>query len=189
MEHDLFDDPGHEPDIDYDTPANMPEGEAEALERASWHMRKAAMLKAERDQLNAVYQAEIDRLLVRRGHRLRIIDNQIEWHEEPVRSLHLALLRDNPRRKTIELPYGTSKVRAAQKPKVIIEDKGAVLAWAERNHPDLLGMTINVTDLRSVAEPTDDGRAVDAATGELVPGASSHTPEPTWSALYEQDES
>jgi hypothetical protein len=182
-----------EEDIDYGTPALMPDDHAAALERASWHMRKAAMLTAERDELAAVYRREMERLELRLEHRRRILNERIAWHEEPVRQLHLALLRSNPKRKTIELPYGTSKVRVPATPKVSITDNAALLAWAESNRPELLGRSINVTAIRTVAVPKgkvapgETGEAVDSETGEVIPGVAVTLDAPSWSSSYEQE--
>jgi len=173
---------GEEPDIDYNEPALMPEQQAEALDRASWHMRMAARLDAERAQLNAVYKAEIERLQIRQGHRDRILADRIAWHEGPVQALHLALLRENPKRKTIELPYGTSKVRVSKTPRLEFTDKAATMAWAEQAHPEILGRTINVTGVKHIAQITEAG--VLDKNGEIIPGVVATLDEPSWSASY-----
>ena len=172
-----------EPDIDYDEPALMPGDEAEALERADWHMRKASMLTRERDQLAAIYRAEIERLHLRLAYRTRIYDDQIEWHELPVESLHRALLRESPKRKTIELPHGTSKIRVSKTPRIEFTDKAATMAWAETAHPEILGRTINVTGVKSIASVT--GALVIDDNGEVVPGVTAVLDEPSWSSLYD----
>jgi hypothetical protein len=188
MEEHMHEEPtDYEEDIDYDTPALMPPGEPEALERASWHMRMAAQITAERDQIAAVYKAEMERLEMRLAHRMRIMNNRIAWHEQPVEALHLALLKSNPKRKTIELPYGTSKVRVSTAPKLSISDNSALLVWAENNHPELLGRTINITAVKTVAV-MHMGKVIDAASGEMIPGVEATTVDPKWSSLYEQDE-
>jgi hypothetical protein len=186
---------GSEPDIDYDTPAVMPPGEAEALERASWHIKKAAMISSEKSQLAAVYKAEMERLQIRLAHRVRIMNDQIAWHEEPVRSLHLAIQGSNPKRKSIELPYGTSKVTVPKTPTVQIVDQPAVLAWAEANHPELLGHTINVTAVRSVSRIPEGvttelpGKVFDAGTGEVIPGVESTLAPKKWTPKYDTGDS
>lgn len=189
-----FDDSMFEPDIDYDIPANMPEGQAEALERASWHLRMAAKATQERDELAAVYEAEFARLRERLEHRRRILDAQIRWHEAPVEQLHLALVKADPKRKTIELPYGTSRVRVSKTPRVEIVDRATLLAWCEQNHPDVLGRTINVTGVKEIVarfpklEPGESHEVTDS-NGELIPGAVAVMPEPSWSASYDSGES
>lgn len=172
-------------DIDYETAAEMPPGEAEALERASWHMRMAARLTAEKDQLTAVYQAEMDRLTERIQHRRRILDQRIAWHEEPVKALHLNIVARNPKRKTIDLPYGTSKVRVPATPRVVITDKPALLAWAENTHPDLLSRDINVTAVKTIAQATRSGPL--DPNGEVIPGVEFVLDAPSWSSNYDTE--
>lgn len=183
-------------DIDYETPAQMPTGEADALERASWHLKRAAAKRDELARLKAVYDAEIDRLKIRLGHRTRILQSQIDWHEEPVRQMHLALVdRDPKSAKTIDLPYGTSKVSVPKSPKVEIVDPDAVTAWALDAHPDIVKHSVNVTAVRSVATPAEPskvtvgkpGKAIDAATGEIIPGVEVTLDEPRWTVSYESE--
>jgi hypothetical protein len=179
---------GDEPDIDYDTPAEMPDGQAEALDRASWHLKMAAKYSRQLSEIDAVYKAEMERLDIRRQHRLRILANQIAWHETPVESLHRALLAEDPKRKSIELPYGTSKIRASKTPKLEFTDMAATLAWAEENHPDILGRTINVTGVKTIASTSPDFRMVVDDNGEIIPGVEASMPESSWSASYDSGE-
>lgn len=174
-------------DIDYEQPANMPDSDAAALERASWHLRMAAKYANERRQLVDVYQAEMDRLTARLDHRVRILDARIAWHEAPVEALHRALLEADPKRKTIELPYGTSRVRVSKTPRIEFVDKAATLAWAENTHPDILGRTINVTGVKTIANVTDAGVVDD--NGELIPGVAAVLDEPSWSVSYDTEAS
>lgn len=184
-------DPGDDLDIDYNTPAVMPDDHAAALERASWHLRMASVYAAERDDLLAVYQAEMERLQLRIEHRARILNQKIEWHEAPVRGLHLALLEQQKDRKTIELPHGTSKVRVPKQPRVYITDKKALLAWAENTHPDLLSRDINVTGVKEVIArlPVLKAGEISPVTdinGEVIPGVEAILEHPTWNATYER---
>lgn len=170
-------------DIDYETPAVLPEAETDALERANWHMKMAAMLTAERDQLERVYAIEMDRLKERLAHRKRVVNDRIAWHEQPVEALHLAIVRDNPKRsKTIELPHGTSKVKVPQTPRVQFTDQAATLAWAEKNHPELLGHSINITAVKTIAKE-QDGVVADE-NGEIIPGVEAVLDPPSWSPKY-----
>jgi len=181
----LRDDPGDQPDIDYDSPAEMPSNEVEALEQASWHMRMADRLTTEAANLDAVYKAEIERLEIRRAHRTRIYRDRIAWHELPIEALHRALHRADPKRKSIELPYGTTKLRVSKTPTLSFTDKATTLAWAETNHPDILGRTINVTGVKSISTVTVAG-VVDK-NGEIVPGVEATLPEPSWSVNYDSE--
>lgn len=186
---DLFDDTS---DLDYSTPAQMPPGEAEALERASYHMMMAGKRKRELDQLKAVYKATLEDLKLRLAHRTRILEDQIRYHHEPVESLHMAIYGADPERATIELPWGTSKVTTPRKPKVEITDEAAVLAWAEVNRPELLGHTINVTAVKTVAKLPEEslpvgvsGTVWDTDTGETIPGVRAVLEAPKWSPSYD----
>lgn len=178
----LFDDT----DIDYDVEAVMPETRSEQLERASWHMKMAARLVAERDELEHVWRVEMGRLRERWLERAEAYNSRIVWHEAPVEALHLALLADDPKRKTIVLPYGTSKVRVPKTPRIVIDDQPALLVWAEANHPDILGRTINVTGVKTIASVTKAG-VVDV-NGEIIPGVLAVLDDPSWTANYLQDD-
>ena len=180
-------------DIDYTVDAEMPEDRPDQLERASWHLKMASRLARERDELNVVYQAEIERLTNRWRARAEVFANRIEWHERPVRELHMALLAEDPKRKTIHLPYGTSKVRVSKTPRVRIVDQPTLLAWAEQNWPDILGRTINVTGVKEIVarlpklEPGETSGVTDL-NGELIPGAAATMPESSWSVSYEVEQ-
>jgi hypothetical protein len=169
-------------DIEYDTPADMPTDHMDALERASWHLKMAGQFHEERVELEAMYKREIERLTLRHAQHDRIIRNRIEWHERPVSALHRAIVRDDPKRKTIHLPYGTSKVRVSATPRLEITDRAAALAWAESSYPEILGRTINVTGIKSVAQVTAAG--VIDENGEIVPGVTASMPDDSWSVSY-----
>jgi len=174
-------------DVDYDEPANMPTGDAEALERASWHLSMSARYQHERDQLTAVFRAEIERLQLRLAERQRTLDARIAWHEEPVRAFHLArLARDPKSSKTLALPHGTSRIRVSKTPHVEIVDRPALLVWAEANHPDILGRTVNVTGVKSIIASGAGEQVVDG-NGKFVPGVELSLPGPSWSVSYESE--
>lgn len=182
MSPDLF--PDDVSDLDYDEPANMPTGDAEALERASWHLSMSARYQHERDQLTAVFRAEIERLQLRLAERQRTLDARIAWHEEPVRAFHLARVRrDSKSPKTLALPHGTSRIRVPATHRLEITDKAALLAWAEVHHPEILSRDVNKTGVKQIASVTAAG--VVTANGEIVPGVTSVLDDPSWAASYE----
>ena len=184
MNPDLY--PDDVSDLDYEAgPANMPPGDAEALERASWHLSMSARYQHERDQLTAVFTDEIERLQLRLAERQRTLDARIAWHEEPVRAFHLARLgRDPKSSKTLSLPYGTSRIRVSKTPHVEIVDRPALLVWAEANHPEILGRTINVTGVKSITASLNGINVIDS-NGERVPGVDAALPDPSWSVSYD----
>lgn len=177
----LFDDALDGLDIDYETPAEMPEDEPAALSRASWHLRMASMIKSEQIALNNLYQEEIDRLQIKQMHRWRIAEDRIAWHEAPVEEMHLKIIHDDPKRaKTLELPHGTSKVRVPVTPKVHFTDQEATLAWVLENHPEIVKHSVGIAAVRSIID-----KGVHDKNGEIVPGIESRLDQPTWSSSYE----
>ena len=167
-------------DIDYSTPAIIPEDDA--LSRLDWHMRMVRKYRAERAELDAVYAAEMERIGDRWQNRQRIIEQKANWHAAPIESYHLA----HPEKRTIELPHGTSKVRVAKSPQVFMpgESSKEVTEWARTAHPEIMRGP-NVSDVRRVVEIVthDDGSlsVIDPATGEVVPGVHAAWPLPSWS--------
>ena len=182
MNPDLY--PDDVSDVDYDEPANMPTGDAEALERASWHIAMSARYQHERDQLTAVFRTEIERLQLRLAERQRTLDARIAWHEEPVRAFHLARLARDPKSpKTLALPHGTSRVQVPKTYRLEFTDKAATLVWAEANHPEILSRDVNKTGVKQVA--TASAAGVITANGEIVPGVEAVLDDPSWKASYE----
>lgn len=166
-------------DIDYDTPAFIPDNEAEALERIAWHARLARAAHAELADVEAMYAAEMERLRDRLDNRQAIINKRIAWHTAPIESYHRMRLEADPKRKTIELPHGTSRVTVPTKPKAWITDYEAATEWARTAHPEIMRGP-NVTDLRDVVQITDDLKVIDPATGEIVPGVAAEIPAARW---------
>jgi len=169
--------------IDYDVePEEIHGADNVALERASWHVRHIGELRNAQADVRGVFDAEIARLTDRLQHRLEVLDRQIEWHAKPVRSLHAAILVNDPKRKTIHLPHGTLKARVATKPTVFINDPELVQEWALAHEPDLCPpKQVQVTALRKILVVRDDMRVIEPSTGELVPGVSASVPDPSFS--------
>ena len=167
-------------DIDYSVPAVIPEDDA--LSRLDWHVRMVRKYRSEMADVDALYKAEIERMIDRRDNRRRIIQNAIDWHSAPIKSYHLAHQDD----RTIELPHGASKLTVPTKPKVFMEGEqsDAVTEWARRAHPEIMKGP-NISDVRKVVDIKDhkDGTftVLDPTTGEVVPGVTAQIPLPSWS--------
>lgn len=56
--------------------------------------------------------------------------------------------------KTVILPSGRVSTRGGG-PRVVVYDEEAVLAWADRHHPNIVQRKVLVTDLRTVAKPVE----------------------------------
>lgn len=176
------------PDIDLEAGWELDtDSEIDALVGADRHLRNVARLRAEIATLEQVYAAEITRLTERRDERIEMLQRAIDWHLAPVRQLHERLVEVDPKRKTIELPHGTLRLRVAAKPQVFIDDQEQLVAWALDSAPDVLPEVrrINVTDLRKTVDVINAGdtyKIVRRTTGEIVPHVHAEIPAPTWAA-------
>lgn len=166
------------PDGEYEPaePLDKGDGEVQALSRADWHLRRIGRLSRERDTLDAVYKAELERLQLRHENRRTILEAAIAWHEAPLKSYaRMRLELDNV--KTLELPHGTIRSRTTTRPTVIVDDYSAVLAWAGDVLPDVVQQI-----------PRIDKRALSAyvhASGELPPGVTLVPPTTTFTVTPE----
>ncbi len=170
-------------------PAELDGPEIDALHAAGWHLRRIARLRNDLDTTDAVYRKELARIEDRLNERREIIGRQIAWHEQPLRQLHTRLLADDPKRKTIEMPNGTLRMRVSTTPKVVVDDPDGLAEWALTAAPDLRPPTprVLVSALRKQVTVTDDGKVVHTATGEIVPHVSTQIPDPTWNVDTEPE--
>lgn len=133
-------------------------------ERAEFDARAAAY----HDRIERWYKAEVGKLLRQRA-----------MFDAHLRDYALRL-RDEGR-KSLRLPSVSISTRAADPPRVdlVKADKAALLEWALRVHEEIVHYDpeVRVTDLRTIAVATADGKAVDATTGEIIPGATVVVPE------------
>lgn len=125
-----------EPDYE-EEPVDLDPAEADALDVANWHLRCISRVRAERDALNAHFEAEMSRLQMRLDSRLLVLAKQESWHTRPVVGLHRALRAADPKRTSITLACGTLRSKA-QQPEWEYPDELAFLAWADTHHPELV---------------------------------------------------
>ena len=163
--------------LDADAPEEAdeinPTDHAEALVLADRHLQAISELEAKQAELNAVYSRRIDEMVMRRDEELAKLERAIQWHVGPVYALHLALLRDDPKRKSIVLPSGTLKARSvAPTVQLTPADMDKIVEWVKSTHPEAVKVTekVNVTDLRPFVEIKGD-KVLEVETGEVVPGA------------------
>jgi hypothetical protein len=169
-------------DVDYSTPAQLPDDPTEAERRLQWHARRARTLEAERLEIEDRYKAEIDRLTEEMQYEVAALRRQIDWHETPIRAYHTMRLAEDPTYpKTLKLPDGRSKYITYETPRVFVdpEDSSGLVEWA-CTHPEIMRPP-NITEVRRIVTVTDEGKVVDKATGEVVPGVVALVPEQSWS--------
>lgn len=143
----------------------------DSIDVAEWAMAKHAALNAELDVANRRRIGYIERIeawFARDANRLHA---NIDFF-----SMHLkAYMRDrrdaDGRTKSIDFPSGRLTSHGSQ-PRVTVTNDDAVVAWLEQQGLD---EAVKVTKKPLVSALTGrvvvrDGRAVDAKTGEIVPG-------------------
>lgn len=156
-----------------------PADDIEDLIDVDRHLAHIRRLTRERNDLLAVYEAEIERLNVIAADIHERYERRIAWHRTPVESWH----RAHTSKRTLELPSGTIKLQVPTTPKAWIDDAATVTEWARQSHPEILKAP-NVSDVRKVVElvETETGwHALDPSTSELVPGLKVEVPNATWS--------
>jgi phage host-nuclease inhibitor protein Gam len=140
-------------------------------EQATWAIRKLRSLRSRK--------AEIDKIAADEEQRIR------DWRDDALSSLtgddayfagilidYARRQRDAEGRKSISLPYGTIKSRAAQ-PRVQVTDPAGFMAWARASHPDMIRIK-EEPDLTAIKAAADisGSQAVDPSTGEIIPGVA-----------------
>lgn len=155
---------GDEPD--YDTDPAPPED----ADHANRMLRRLARVRREMADLDALVAAERERLDAWHDARRAILLNRERWIADGLEMWHRAILAMDPKRKSINLPCGTLKLRARQD-EYVFTDEAAFIAWAEGHQPDLLRTKVEVDRkaVRGALAITDTGAAV-TEDGEVVPG-------------------
>lgn len=176
----------NETDIDYETPAEMPDhlDDVEARQRLDWHLRMIRRISDESAKTIAVFNAEIERLKDERDDIVAGSDARLAWHRGPVEAYHLALVRDDPENapRTLRLPSGVSKVRVPKERRMVWTEDGneAAADWlVENGHEQLVTHRTTLGKIREVGIMTPNGSVVDRETGEIIPGVTSVLDEPT----------
>lgn len=173
---DVFDDldatlSGHEPDWESDPVAATDTTDAIAK------LRLLARIEREIAVVDETYQAEAVKLTDWANARMDTLEARKAHVEASLAQFHDAVLRDDPKAKTIDLPTGTLKVRAQP---AVWEFGPEFVAWAMSAAPDLVRFPEPVPAPDKVAAKkaltitgeSGEGVPVVDAQGELVPGVS-----------------
>jgi hypothetical protein len=142
-------------------------------EQAIWALRKIAIIERVRKEAREAAQAEIKRIQDWLADEEKRADQDRAYLDELLEQYHRAVLKDNPKLKTIKLPHGELQIRK-QQPEYLKEDS-ALAVYVKTNRPELLipqEPKVDWSTLKKSLQATDDGRAVDTETGEIVPGVS-----------------
>ena len=146
----------------------------EDAEQADWMLRRIAKLRAERDEISALYQAQVEQL----NAWLHDVTDGLDAH---IAALDTALAGwlQAVGKTSVKLPHGKVASRKGSKSLQIV-DGVALSEWIEANHPDMIVVERRVagkTQLKSLfVDPPDgfgehaDQAPVVTGDGEIVPG-------------------
>jgi hypothetical protein len=157
----------------YETPADDAGRAAftvDGVGKASWAMQKLAALKAARDEVRAVAEAEINRWQDWAAVEDQKLGQNAAWFEAILTAYALRVREEsNGRTKTVSTPHG--KVSTREAPGEWAVDAATVIEWAWANRPDLVVTkeSLALSEAKK-ALTVADGHAIDPTTGEAVPG-------------------
>ena len=146
--------------------------------QADWAMRKLTKVDAQRQKVRDLVSARVDALLTWQANQLAVMDAEAEHWEILLTNYHADELREDPKRKTIQLPCG-GKLEARQQPDIwAYADPDKFCEWAMKGGRHSLVRTTYVPAKDQVKKELDpvDGSSglarpvVDPVTGEVVEG-------------------
>ena len=152
-------------------------------QKANWALRKIKQLQEKQKENAALAASEIRRIAEWERDVNGELQNNINFFTRLLSDYHRQVLEQDPKAKTIKLPYGKLKMRA-QQPEYI-RDNDKLLAWLESK--GTIGKAyIKITksphwgELKKRLRIAGD-RMVDPETGEVVPGVEVVEREPKFS--------
>lgn len=144
-------------------------------EKAAWALRKLRKIRQAQTENTNTANAIMDSLRKEIEAAQEWLKQQNEGLEQEasffvcgLETYHRKLMEENPKVKTVKLPFGTLKLRA-QQPEYI-RDAATLLAWAKSSRPDAVKV-VESADWATIKKSVvvQNGAAVDTTTGEVVP--------------------
>lgn len=120
------------PEPDFDAAPEAPQG----AEHADWLLRRLARTRRHTADVRTVAAAERDRIDTWEAGRLDQLVKQEAWLTDALAQYHRAVLAREPKRKSIDLPFG-KLVSRNQQPEWDI-DPDVFLPWAAEHAPELV---------------------------------------------------
>jgi hypothetical protein len=141
-------------------------------EQAEWAMAKVAEAQADVAQLLAQRDAQMERAQAWYARMAKGPQRTLGFMQLHLMDYALRRRAADPKQKTLVLPNGEVPTTKGPDPCVVIEDEDALVAWARKNHPEVVDTSyrVLVTKLRTVAFAK--GADVVDTNGEKVPGAA-----------------
>lgn len=103
----------------------------DGIRTAEWAMRKIRQARAHLDEATTLAEEEIAAIVAWRDRQTTRAVHDLEFFERKIGAFHAELLETEPRRKTLELPAGTSKITAGQLSVDVYDEAAAVEAFEE----------------------------------------------------------
>lgn len=155
-------------------------------EGASWALRKIRALRKQAAEVQEVATAEINRIHEWSDQETRKLQDNIAYFESLLYGYHLAIMEQDPDRKTIKLPHGTLQMRAQQP--VYHRDDTALHEWVAKNKPHYLIPQEAKLDWSSLKKDLiiAGDVLVDPDTGEPVPGIAVEARPPKFSVKVDE---
>jgi phage host-nuclease inhibitor protein Gam len=138
-------------------------------EKASWALRKLAKIRKEMAENQAIAEAEIKRTQEWLEEVNGALEKDAEYFSNLLQVYHRSVLEEDPKAKTIKLPFGTLKARK-QEPEYI-RDEEKLLAWTKVNHPDAIKVkeSVDWSKLKETISNVENGLAI-TEDGEVIEG-------------------
>jgi hypothetical protein len=136
---------------------------------AAWAMRKLRDARTRQAEVRAVADAEIERVQAWADTEHAKYERDAAWFEGLLTRWALDCRAADPRAKSVSTPYGTVTTRETAGAWTV--DDAAVLEWARGRRPELVQVreSLRLADAKK-ALTVADGKILDPATGEVVPG-------------------
>lgn len=127
-------------------------------------LRAVRRLERERDRIDTLFTAELDRLSKWRAGASTTIEGKLSRLTSTLDAYMRARHRDNEKVKTIKVPNGELRIRPRQ-PRLVVDDVDTFSAWLEANeHGALVEYTVKlagVNELKKVVSPSPHQSAPD----------------------------
>lgn len=152
---------------------------------AEWALRKIGEASIRVDEVTRLYHQFQNRLAAWFSEATKANRATIAFMTDHLEDYGRRHREEHPQMATIALPSGAVRTTRYEA-KALIDDRDAVLAWAQENHPEIVQteqpppkVWVTADDVkklvRPVVETDEDGtitgtKVVDRTSGELVPG-------------------
>lgn len=139
--------------------------------QATWAMRKASAARARLAEIQAIADAEIERIQQWAEHESRVPMRDLDYFEGIL--IEYGRKQRAEGRKTVSTPYGSIKSRSGQA-RFVFSDKAQFIEWAKVNRPEWLVVKEDVS--LSALRDASITASADPESGEVIPGLDVEPP-------------